>query len=74
MKREAFFIGLFCVLLIIALVLAAADQAHNDGQRAILTPWRPLQITPEPSQTPQVHGWWDELPSPFPFPSPTPRR
>jgi hypothetical protein len=74
MKREALAIGLFCVLLIIAMVLATADLAHNDRETAIHTPWQPLKITPEPSQTTQVHGWWDELPSPVPFPSSAPRK
>lgn len=74
MKREALFICLFFAIVIIALVLSAANQAQTDGEGASLTPWQPLQITPEPSQPIQAPGWWDELTSPVPFPSQTPRR
>jgi hypothetical protein len=74
MKRKAPFTILFFVLLIIALVFTATDQAYKNRETAVNTPWLPPELTPEASKPASTPGWWDELPTAVPFPSPTPRK
>jgi hypothetical protein len=71
MKRNAAFISLFFILLIVALVLAAALEASQD--EATPTPWLPPELTPDPGRPAQTPGWWDRMPTAIPISSPTPR-
>ena len=74
MKHKLVFSTLFFVLLIIALVLCAADQAYKHRETAVHTQWLPPKLTPELSHPTGTPGWWDELPTPLPFPSQTLRK
>ena len=74
MKRNAPFVFLFFLLMIVALVFTAAHQARRDEATSTPSPWQPLQLTPDASQPTLTPGWWGEMPTAIPFPTPTPRK
>jgi hypothetical protein len=74
MKRNAPFVFLFFLLLIVALVFTAAHQVRRDETTSTPAPWQLPLVTPDPDQPTLTPGWWGELPTAIPFPTPTPRR
>lgn len=74
MKRNAPFVFLFFLLLVVALIFTAAHQARRDETTATPSPWQPPQLTPDASQPTLTPGWWGEMPTAIPFPTPTPRK
>lgn len=74
MKRNAPFVFLFFLLLIVALIFTAAHQALRNEATATPAPWQPQQLTPDASQPTLTPGWWGEIPTAIPFPTPTPRK
>lgn len=74
MKRNAPFVFLFFLLLIVALIFTAAHQARQDEAAATPAPWQPQQLMPDASQPTLTPGWWKEIPTAIPFPTPTPRK
>lgn len=74
MKRNAPFVFLFFLLLIVALIFTAAHQARRDEAAATPAPWQPQQLTPDASQPTLTPGWWNAIPTAIPFPTPTPRK
>ena len=74
MRRNAPLVFLFFLLLVVALIFTAADQARKDESTATPVPWLPLQITPDPGQPTLTPGWWGDMPTAIPFPTPTPRK
>ena len=71
--RNAPFVFLFFVLLIVTLIFAAAGRALRDETSSTPAPWPPPQLTPDPIQPTRTPGWWGAVPAPVPFPTPTPR-
>ena len=74
MKRNAPFVFLFFLLLIVALIFTAAHQARRDEATATPAPWQPQQLTPDASQPTLTPGWWGDIPTAIPFPTPTQRK
>ena len=74
MKRNAPFVFLFFLLLVMAVIFAAAHQARLDEVTSIPIPWLPPQLTPDPGQPTLTPGWWNEMPTAIPFPTSTPRK
>ena len=73
MKRNALYVFIFFLLLIVALIFTAAHQVRRDEATATPVPWLPPQLSPNPAQPTQTSGWWGEMPTAIPFPTPTPR-
>lgn len=74
MKRNAPFVFLLFLLLIVALIFTAAYQARQDEASSTRAPWQTPKVTVDSSQPTLTPGWWNEMPTPIPFPTPTPRK
>jgi hypothetical protein len=74
MKRKGFSIALLFLILLMALVFSAAQEAVNGGASLTPTPWQPEPPATAPIEALPTPGWWDELPTPIPFPSATAER
>jgi hypothetical protein len=73
MKRNAPYVFLFFLLLIVALIFTTADQARWGEATTTPAPWLPPQLSPDPAQPTQTSGWWGDMPTAIPFPTPTQR-
>jgi hypothetical protein len=71
MKQKSMVVFLFFLLLILALIFTAVDQARQDEIHSTPSPWPSPQLTPESGQPTPIRGWWSALPTAVPFPTPT---
>ncbi len=72
MKFKRSIVVLVFLLLLVALIFSAADQAQRDQSTATL--WKPQNVTPLPVHPTMTPGWWGHLPIPDPSPTFTPEK